>query len=270
MTGEAGVEKYAMQLHVALAQMDIQLGNPAANMAMVHQLLPDAVARGADLLVLPELWSTGYDLERAGDLADAPGEGVYAHLAALAREHQIALAGSTLTRHTGRPTNRATVYGPDGHLLASYDKLHLFGLMDEDRYLAPGAGLTCFSAPWGMSALAICYDLRFPELFRAYAVQGAGVMIVPAEWPHPRLEHWRTLVQARAIENQCFVIAVNRVGRDAANSYCGHSLVVDPWGQVLVEAGETAELLTATLDLSLVTTVRSRMSVLRDRRPDIY
>jgi len=259
-----------MQLHVAPAQMDIHLGEPSANLATVRQLATTAAAQGADLLVLPELWSTGYDLTRATELADAPGSGIYTEIANLARTRQIAIAGSTLARHDGRPTNTATVYGADGTLLASYDKLHLFGLMSEDHYLAPGNKRTLFDAPWGPCALAICYDLRFPELFRTYALQGAGVIIVPAEWPHPRLEHWRTLVRARAIENQCFMIAVNRVGRDRKNTFCGHTLVVDPWGEILVEGGEEPELLTATLDLSLVETVRSRMGVLRDRRADLY
>lgn len=259
-----------MELHVALAQIDIQFGMPEENIATVRRLAATAAERGADLLILPELWSTGYDLQHADVLADLPGEGVYAELASLARTHQIGIAGSTLARREGRPTNTATVYGSNGHLLASYDKIHLFGLMQEDRYLAPGQASGLFDAPWGKSALAICYDLRFPELFRAYAVQGAGVIIVPSEWPHPRLEHWRTLVRARAIEDQCFIIAVNRVGRDLANSFCGHSLVVDPWGEVLIEGGTKNELLVATLDLSLVDQVRSRMSVLQDRRPAFY
>jgi omega-amidase len=119
-------------------------------------------------------------------------------------------------------------------------------------------------------ALAICYDLRFPELFRSYATRGAGVILLPSEWPHPRLEHWRTLVQARAIENQCFLVACNRVGADRNSQFCGHSLIVDPWGTTLVEGGEDGELLLATLDLTAVAAVRERMTVLRDRRPELY
>ncbi len=259
-----------MQIHVALAQIDIHLGTPAKNLVTVQQSAITAARQGADLLVLPELWSTGYDLARATELADAPGTGIYAALADMARTRKIAIAGSTLARRNGLPTNTATLYSADGTLLASYDKLHLFGLMSEDAYLAPGSTLTLFDVSWGTGALAICYDLRFPELFRTYALRGAGIIIVPAEWPHPRLEHWRTLVRARAIENQCFVIAVNRVGQDLNNRFCGHSLVVDPWGEILVEGGEEPELLTATLDLSLVETVRSRMDVLHNRRPDLY
>ncbi len=259
-----------MPLNVALAQIDIHFGLPKANMTVVKQMVSEAARSGAELLVLPELWSTGYDLERANELADAPGEGIHAELSALAHEHRLAIVGSTLTRRAGRATNTATLYGPDGACIASYDKIHLFGLMQEDRYLAPGQSQSICDAPWGRTALAICYDLRFPELFRAYALGGAGLVIVPSEWPNPRLEHWRTLIRARAIEDQCFIIAVNRVGRDLQNSFFGHSLVVDPWGEILVEGGEDPALLMVALDLDLVETVRSRMSVLRDRRPELY
>ncbi len=259
-----------MLVTIALAQIDIQFGLPSANMAQVRQMATRAAAQGATLLVLPELWSTGYDLLHAHSLADPPGTGMFADLAALAQEQQIAIAGSTLARRTDRPTNTATVYSADGCLLATYDKLHLFGLMHEDDYLAAGTALSVFDAPWGRSALAICYDLRFPELFRTYALRGAQLIIIPAEWPLPRLEHWRTLIRARAIENQCFVIGVNRVGTDPQNTFAGHSLVVDPWGEILVEGGTEPELLYATLDLSLTETIRTRMHVFADRRTDMY
>lgn len=257
-------------LTVALAQIDIVLGDPAANLAHVSDLAAQAAAAGAELLVLPELWSTGYALDRAEELATPLDSGVFAELAKLARQHQIAICGSALSQGPGRPTNTAVLFGPDGAALGAYSKIHLFGLMNEDQWLSPGNNAPVIDTPWGPTALAICYDLRFPELLRSYAVRGAGVVILPSEWPHPRGEHWRTLVQARAIENQCFVLACNRVGSDRANTFCGHSMIVDPWGAVVAEAAEAPTLLTATLDLSLIETVRSRMSVLRDRRPDLY
>jgi predicted amidohydrolase len=259
-----------MLLNVALAQIDIAFGAPQANLAAVRPLAAAAAARGAALLVLPELWPTGYDLERAAALADAPGSGIHAALAALAREQGIAIAGSTLTRRGTQITNTATLYGPDGALLLSYDKLHLFALLHEERYLAPGNALALCDAPWGRTALGICYDLRFPEQWRACALQGATLLLVPAEWPTPRREHWRVLVQARAIENQCFVVAVNRVGSDPAASFGGHSLVVGPGGEIVAEGGETAELLFASLDMEAVAATRARIRVWDDRRPDVY
>ena len=141
---------------------------------------------------------------------------------------------------------------------------------DEARTIRAGETVVAFDAPFGRVGLSVCYDLRFPELFRSYAARGAGVILLPSEWPHPRLEHWRTLVRARAIEDQCFFIACNRVGADRNNRFCGHSMVVDPWGATLVEGDEEPGLLLATLDLSTVAEVRERMSVLRDRRPELY
>jgi predicted amidohydrolase len=258
------------KLIVTLAQMDIVLGDPSANRAHVRTLVAQAAAQHADLLVLPELWSTGYDLERAEELADSVGNGIYAEIAQLAREHQIAICGSTLARRATKSSNTATLYDANGQLLAEYSKIHLFGLMAEDRFLSAGETAPVFATPWGSSALAICYDLRFPELFRSYATQGAGVIFMPSEWPHPRLEHWRTLIRARAIENQCFVVACNRIGSDRASTFCGHSMVIDPWGNTVVEGDESPGLLTATLNLDLIGEVRQRMTVLRDRRPELY
>ncbi|MCS7040082.1 MAG: carbon-nitrogen family hydrolase, partial [Caldilineales bacterium] len=121
------------------------------------------------------------------------------------------------------------------------------------------------------TGLAICYDLRFPELFRLYALAGAQLILIPSEWPHPRLAHWRTLLRARAIENQCFVAAVNRVGSDRANTFCGHSALIDPWGETVVEADDASvQLLTATVDFALVDDVRRRIPALADRRPECY
>ena len=118
--------------------------------------------------------------------------------------------------------------------------------------------------------MTICYDLRFPELFRRYALDHARIILVPAEWPHPRREHWRTLLRARAIENQCFIAACNRVGTTGANTFFGASAVIDPWGEALMEGGEAAMLLTVTVDLGLVDTVRQRIPVFADRRADLY
>ncbi len=260
-----------MQITVALAQIDIVAGDPTANLATVQTLAATAAARGAELLVLPELWSTGYVLAQAATLADTLGEGVHAALSALAATQQIAIVGSTLTWHgAARPTNTATCYDRTGTLLAAYDKIHLFNVMAEGAHLAAGNTPISFDAVWGHTALAICYDLRFPELFRLYTQRGARLLIIPAAWPTARIAHWRTLVQARAIENQCFVIAVNRVGHDATTSFGGHSLVVDAWGQIVVEGDDHAALLFATLDLDLVDDVRERISSWPDRRPDIY
>jgi predicted amidohydrolase len=142
--------------------------------------------------------------------------------------------------------------------------------MEEDQYLVPGDHLTQAETRWGSLGLAICYDLRFPEIFRAYAIAGARMVLLPSEWPHPRLEHWRTLIRARAIENQMFVIACNRVGVSKETTFCGHSAIIDPWGETVIEGGESPTLLTAEIDVDRVEEVQKKIPVLRDRRPEIY
>ncbi len=260
-----------MKLTISLAQMDVKLGDPAANLATVQRLSAEAAATSADLLVLPELWSTGYDLTNAERHATAETDGIFAQVSGLARTHQLAIVGSCLaTDDLGRVTNTATFHDRDGSLLASYSKLHLFRLMDEDQYLAPGDTLGLVDSAWGQIGLAICYDLRFPELFRALALAGVSAVILPAEWPYPRLSHWRTLLRARAIENQLYMIACNRVGISAETSFFGHSCIIDPWGENVVEGDDAPALLTATIDLAEVSAVRSRIPVFDDRRPNLY
>jgi omega-amidase len=257
-------------VRVALVQMEIALGQPEVNRQRAVALVREA-AQGADLVLLPEMWTTGYCLpELSGHLADRDGEPTGAFLADLARECSIYLAGSVAVERDGKVYNLATLYGPDGQLRAEYAKVHLVPMMDEPRYLTPGDQLALADMDGVAAGLAICYDLRFPELFRTLALRGAAVMLVLAEWPASRLHHWRTLVQARAIENQCYILACNRVGSDGQNDFPGHSMIVDPWGTVLAEGGEDEAILRGHLDLAMVADVRLRVPVFRDRRPDLY
>lgn len=263
---------------LTLVQMDCELGNPERNFARAEAFVTEASRRGSDLVLLPELWSTAYDLARAPELASAlvsraseSREGNwFGRLAQMARACGVWLAGSILEAKEGRYYNCLTVYSPTGDLCAVYRKIHLFRLMQEEQYLAPGPSLATADLPWGRAGLAICYDLRFPEITRGYALGGARMLLLPAEWPHPRREHWRTLLRARAIENQMFVAACNRVGTTDNNTFFGASALIDPWGETLVEGGETETLLTVTLDLDAVDQARSRIPVFDDRRTDLY
>lgn len=258
------------RLTITLVQMDIALGDPQTNLRRGERFVAQAAARGSTLVLFPELWTTGYALDRAEELASPLGQGAFAEMARWAQTYNVWIVGSVLERWGNGFANTAVLAAPSGEIHGVYRKVHLFGLMDEDRYLRPGHEAPVWASPWGRTALAICYDLRFPELFRRYALEGATVVLVPAEWPHPRLHHWRVLVQARAIENQCFVAACNRVGSAKEEHFCGHSMVVSPWGDVIAEAGEEEILLTATLNLEQAATVRQRIPVFRDRRPDVY
>ena len=265
-----------MEIVVSLGQMDVRAGEPETNMARVEAWIAEAARRGSDLVVFPELWDSGYALERASELGSPLEEGRFARIAALAREHRIHVLGSmlelvpSLTGERPIARNTAPWFDSEGRMRGAYRKLHLFRLMEEDRYLQPGDEPLLLDLPWGRTGLAICYDLRFPELFRGYALDGAVMTVVPAQWPHPRLEHWRVLLRARAIENQMVIVACNRVGQDGETRFCGHSVVYDAWGKMLIEGGEEEALLTVAVNLADVRRVRETIPVFADRRPDAY
>lgn len=263
------------ELRLSLVQMDCLLGEPARNFARADSFVAEAASRGSQLVLLPELWSTAYDLERAREHAsplvqDESGGGWFGRLALMARTHGVWLGGSILEERGGREYNCFTLYTPEGRLAAVYRKVHLFRLMQEEHYLAPGEEVVSADLPWGRAGMAICYDLRFPELFRLYALAGARLMLLPAEWPNPRREHWRTLLRARAIENQCYVAACNRVGETRGSVFFGTSSVIDPWGETLAEGGDGEEILTVSIDLDRTDEVRRRIPVFSDRRTDLY
>ncbi len=253
---------------VSLVQMDIALGRPELNRQRVSELTAELGNR--DVILLPELWSTGYQLDQADRLAeDLTGPSVQL-MQSLATAHGSYVGGSILGRRDGQVYNQFILASPKGEVTATYEKVHLFGLMQEDQYLTPGSRLTTAGVAQEMAGLAICYDLRFPEMYRHYMQSGVSLLLLASEWPNPRLEHWRTLLRARAIENQFFVIACNRVGRDASNTFFGHSLVIDPWGEIMVEGDDQERVLSCEIDLALVVAARRRLPALKDRRQDLY
>ncbi len=254
-------------LRVALGQMKVTPGRPEVNLQRAERLVQEAAQAGARLLLLPELWLSGHDLERAEEHARSFAERWQEAWSALACRYRLFLAGSVVAPGgDGRPANVALVFSPEGKTVARYEKIHLFAPMGEGR-LAAGEDTPCFDLPWGRTALAVCYDLRFPELFRRYVELGAFFVLLMAAWPQARLDHWRTLLCARAIENQCFLLACNRAGRDPDGmTYAGHSAILDPWGNILREGGRKTDLLLADLDPEEVGHVRQAFPVLADRR----
>jgi omega-amidase len=260
-----------MKLKISLGQMDIKLGEVSANMATVQEMTAEAAEGGSDLIVFPELWPTGYDLQRAAEYVTDTRSGVFSFMATLAKKYEIAISGSALSLlGNAAYGNTAVLIDPKGISLGEYSKTHLFRLMEEDHYLKAGDNLGVFDSPWGKVGLAICYDLRFPELFRAYALAGVHTVILPSEWPNPRKMHWQTLLRARAIENQIFLVACNRIGQSGDTSFFGHSSIIDPWGETIVEANEQADLISAEIDTSAVKLVRNKIPIFADRRPDVY
>lgn len=258
------------KLNVSLAQMNIKLGDVRKNYNTMQQWSVEAARRGSHLVVLPELWSTGYALDESKELSSVLNSGIFTQVTTVAQQNKISIVGSVLEKRGLEVANTAAFFAPNGRVMGVYRKIHLFRLMDEDKWLQPGSAPLSMDLPWGETALAICYDLRFPELFRHYAINGARLIIIPAEWPLARVEHWRALLIARAIENQCYIVACNAAGETGDTTFGGHSMVVDPWGKVVVEAGESPVLLTVEIDIDLVDEVRQRIPVFEDRRPDLY
>lgn len=255
-------------LTVSLAQMSVRNGLPRTNWTRMQEFTVRAAQNGAEVVVFPELWDAGNAFDKGQDFASNLSGGLFAQVAALARQHNLHIFGSLFEKRGVGLYNTVAVVSPLNGIMGAYRKLHLFKPTGEAKWLVPGEAPLALDLPWGRTGFAICYDLRFPELFRRYADDGADVVIVPAAWPAPRLDHYRTLLRARAIENQCYMIAVNRTGEDEDDglSYFGHSMIVDPWGEVVFEVGEPEGLYTVTIDLGLVQEVRRAFPVLGDRR----
>ncbi|WP_308634461.1 carbon-nitrogen family hydrolase [Paenibacillus silvisoli] len=261
------------KLRLAIIQMHVDAGNPDANFARLERKLNEAVqgAEKPDLIMFPEMWNTGYALEQIEQIADIEGERTKAMLSDFARSNQVQIIGGSIAeKREGGVYNTIYAFDANGEVMADYSKIHLFRLMDEEKHLQAGDKLGQLEVAGAQAGMMICYDIRFPELARKLALGGAKVLFVPAQWPNPRLHHWRTLLMARAIENQMFVIACNRCGTSGTSTFFGHSLVIDPWGEIIAEAGEEEVIVRAEIDLDTVDAVRAKIPVFEDRRPSLY
>ncbi len=258
-------------LTVALFQFNIKRGNQTANMDKVAMAARDAGASGADWLLLPELFTSSYDLEHASRWATLNERECLPAIARLARENHLAIAGSyILPLSSGGVGNTLVWIDASGNERARYTKLHRFRPMNEDRFLSPGETPVSLSTPFGHVGLSICYDLRFPELYRHYAILGVRFVLLPSQWPNPRLKHFDTLLRARAIENQVVMLAVNRVGTEGDTTFFGHSMVVDPWGETICDARGEEILLTCMFDPGDIQKIRQDFPVLGDIRREIW
>ena len=259
-------------MKVTCIQMDMVLGNPDENFARAEQLIRQAMAGQLDVLVLPETWNTGFfPREGLEDLCDRDGHRVKERIGTLAKELAVNIvAGSVSNVRDGKVYNTAMVFDRQGNCIASYDKTHLFTPMGEDSYYTPGDHLCRFTLDGVSCGLIICYDVRFPELTRTLTVPGLDMLFVVSQWPNDRISHLHALVVARAIENQMFVACCNSCGQANSTQYGGKSLVIDPWGQTLAQAGETQQILCADADMSVLEDIRNSIHVFRDRRPELY
>ena len=257
------------KIKTAAIQMDIVLGNPSANRAKAFRMVEKAAQQQAKIILLPELWTTGYCLEKIHLLAETKTGPSISGLQKLARRYNVTIAGSIAEKSNKGIFNTAYVVNREG-LLGSYRKIHLVPFMSETTYFQAGHELPVFQSNGVKFAVTICYDLRFPELIALLGYQKIDLYLNTAEYIVPRLEHWRIMLRARAIENQFFVLAASRVGHDGTYTYFGHSLIIDPLGEILAEAGESEQIITAKLDFCLLKKVREQLPLLDNRRPELY
>jgi omega-amidase len=249
-------------------QLDIAWEDKPANFAKVRSLLASAAVQGCSLIVLPEMFSTGFSMNVAG-ICEGESRPAESFLAELAGELDAAVLGGVVTRAAdGRGRNEAVLIAPGGGELARYTKVHPFSYAGEADHYVPGDGPVVVEVAGAKLSPFICYDLRFPEVFRGATAGGAEVLAVIANWPEARQEHWRTLLRARAIEDQAYVIGVNRTGADPNVAYAGGSVVVDPRGLVVAEAPSEECTIAAELDLEALREYRREFPALDDMKGD--
>ena len=257
-------------MKITAVQMDMKLDLPQENFARAETLIRRAAAEKPDVILLPETWNTGFR-PRAGIalLCDDGGMETKLRIGALAREYGINIvAGSVSTLCDGQIYNTAYVFDRTGACIAQYNKTHLFSYQSEDNFYTPGDSLCTFSLDGVPCGLVICYDIRFPEFVRTLALRGIEVLFVPAQWPAVRRYPWETLLAARAIENQLFVAACNSC---ASDTQCGgSSRILDPLGAVLAAADDSETIISATIDPRIAADTRTKITVYRDRRPELY
>lgn len=261
-------------MKIAAAQIACALGDVDANLRKIRDFSELAKEGGAELVVFPEMADTGYSMPVIQAHATPWSEGAVPKLQTIAKSLSIAIICGVSEREGDSIYNSQVFIDANGAISGSYRKTHLFTgtLIGEDKCFSPGHELT--SVPFGgfRLGLSICYDLRFPEVYRKLAIeQASNVFIISSAWPFPRVEHFRILCAARAIENQSYVIVSNRVGTDEGVTCCGSSAIIDPYGVTVANAStDREELVQGELSEAVITSVRNKMAVFDQRRPDLY
>lgn len=261
----------------ALLQTNIAFCEPEVNYQRVREMFATAMDHTPrpDVVVVPEDWATGFSDEMFHHMEDfiEPENGPsMTVLCELAKQYRVWVVGGSIGTLHADGKMRLTTYLIDreGNTIGDYSKMHLYSDMDEHVPFANGHKSEVFDTELGRLGLMICYDIRFGELARTYALKKADVLVVTSNFPNPRVNHWRTLLIARAIENQMFVVACNRVGPSPMGTYCGHSMIIDPWGDVLAEGGDQEEIIFGSIDYTKTREVRDLIHMFRDRQPLLY
>ncbi len=253
-------------MRVALIQLDVVWEDKGANLAGAGALIAGAAAEGADIAVLPEMFNTGFSMNAGAVSEEATGR-TASFLSETAKKHSINIIAGLSVRGSGEMgRNAAHAYDREGRLKASYTKMHPFCYAGEDKHYEAGHETVVFELEGVPASVFICYDLRFPEVFRKVAGDVLAVFVI-ANWPAQRAEHWELMLRARAVENQCFMVGVNRTGKDANRlRYAGGSLVAGPTGEVLCRGSAEEELVLCDFDPRDAERVRKKFPFLNDMR----
>ncbi len=255
-----------MAMKIVSLQMSVR--DEAKSVRISHaEALLDQV-KDAHLVILPEIWNIGYFSFDLYEKDSEPVDGETAQrMSAKAREHGFFLhMGSFVERKNGKFYNTSLLIDPNGKRIASYRKIHLFGYgSKESQILSRGTEVIVAETELGKIGMCTCYDLRFPELFRKMADKGAELFLVTSGWPYPRLEHWIMFNRIRAIEDTAFLASSNCVGINNGIRFCGHSMIVDPWGVIAASGGDEESMIKAEIDMNRVGTIRKEFPALSDR-----
>lgn len=249
-------------------ELDIVWESRQTNCDAVRKALDRAQPPKESLIVLPEMFATGFSMN-AGMTAEPAGGETEAFLSGMAKTYESFLIAGTVTKGaSGRGRNEALLFDSQGCEVSRYCKRHPFSYAEEDKFYEAGRDIVVTPLNGFMVVPFICYDLRFPEDFRSAVRKGANCFVVIANWPEARANHWTTLLKARAIENQSYVVGVNRRGTDPKNRYSGLSMVIDPLGSIVAEAGSADGLLFADIEADAVVAIRRQFPFLADMRND--
>jgi predicted amidohydrolase len=250
-------------MEIFARQFDIAWENPGVNYELVSGLLESTTVAPDSLIVLPEMFATGFSMD--AELTSRFQPETQEFLCSLARRYKSFVCGGlVMAGDDGLIHNCALLIAPTGEQITAFPKQHLFTLLGEDKSYSPGkSSVVCQVGEFCFSGL-VCYDLRFPESFRQAVTKGAELFTVIANWPSVRAEHWVTLLRARAIENQAYVVGVNRCGQDPKCSYAGGTTVIDPHGKVLVAAGSDPQVISVDIDIESLREYRKTFAVLKD------
>ena len=245
-------------MKISILQFKSNFGEIKENFDTVTRLIDSISNNLPDVILLPELWSTGYYPKPLQNFSDHNGYKTSNFLATIAKKYNINIIGGTIiVDEDNKFYNRCFIFDRYGKNIAVYDKIHLFSMTNENEVFSAGNKIPMFNIDGIKSGITTCYDLRFPELFRKIALNKVSMIFLPAAWSLKRLEHWKILTRARAIENQIFIIAANSAG---------HSIIIDPSGNILNEGGNGTEILTVNINLKIIEEIKGIMNILADYR----